>query len=710
MKSTDFPRKHHLLRVKLSLVAVLALVILGWLSWEAYFEYRYAEAKLPTINRMHVARTDIVHLDEVLTMSAWMAATSGNLDWEVRHHQFAPQLDQAIKDALLLDPSASQGTAALALEAANVVLVDMERRAFELVRQQKGAEAQRLLSSGEYQAQKNIYANGMAEFNRHLLHASEGLQADLLTGLRYNTIATMASAVLLILGALLVLRGARRWQAVMIESNRQLHQRTSELAELNLQLDHKVCERTNELRESAERSEYLAYHDSLTQLPNRSMFSKLLNQAIHLAERDRKPLAVLFVDLDRFKNVNDTLGHEAGDMLLQEMAARLKSCLRASDSVARLGGDEFVLMAPSLNETQQLVAVAHKILAALARPFTLRGHEFHVTASVGISVYPIDGDDERALMKNADIAMYQAKEDGKNTFAFYSAELNTHSMERLAFESSLRRALEAQQLQVHYQPKVDCQTGYMTGVEALLRWNHPDLGPVPPAKFIPVAEETGLIVALGCWVLRTACLQHVAWREMGHPPLRVAVNLSARQFYDDGLLSDVRSILVETGMNPAFLELEITESMLMRNVDRAREVLAAFKTLGIRLSLDDFGTGYSSLSNLKRFSIDTIKVDRSFIRELPANEEDRAITDAVIAMGKSLNMTIVAEGVETQGQIDFLKAHDCDECQGYYFSKAVPPAAVAELLRTKPWASPHEPAADWGVGREYPDSAFMLVS
>ena len=706
---TDFPRKHHFLRLKLSLAAVLALVILGGLSWGAYSEYRYAEAKLPTISRMHVARADIVHLDEVLTMSARMAAASGNLDWEARYRQFEPQLDQAIKDALLLDPAAYQGTAASATRNANIALVDMERRAFELVRQRKGAEAQQLLSSGEYEAQKKIYASGMVEFNRHLWQASEGLRADLLADMRYSAIATIASAVLLILGVLLVFRVARRWQAVMVESNRQLNQRTLELTELNQQLDSKVCERTNELRESAARSEYLAYNDSLTKLPNRSMFSKLLNQAICLAERDRKQLAVLFVDLDRFKNVNDTLGHEAGDMLLQEMAARLKSCVRASDSVARLGGDEFVLMVPSLNGTQQLVTVARNILAAVARPFTLRGHDFHVTASVGISVYPIDGDDERALMKNADIAMYQAKEEGKNTFSFYSAELNTHSMERLVFESSLQRALEAQQLQVHYQPKVDCQTGRMTGVEALLRWNHPDLGPVPPAKFIPVAEETGLIVAMGCWVLRTACLQHVAWREMGHPPLRVAVNLSARQFYDDDLLSDVRSILVETRMNPAFLELEITESMLMRNVEKAREVLVAFKTMGIRLSLDDFGTGYSSLSNLKRFPIDTIKVDRSFIRELAASEEDRAITDAVIAMGKTLNMTIVAEGVETQGQIDFLKAHDCDECQGFYFSKAVPSAAIAELLRTKPWAGPPDQAADWGVAREYPDSAFMLA-
>jgi diguanylate cyclase (GGDEF)-like protein len=462
-------------------------------------------------------------------------------------------------------------------------------------------------------------------------------------------------------------------------------------------------------RAAAVQIEHLAYHDKLTGLANRSMFSKTLEQGLKEAQRYKRQLAVFFIDLDRFKNINDTLGHEAGDILLQEMATRLTSCMRASDSVARLGGDEFVVMAPSLNGTEQLGVVAQKILDSVARSFTLYDHEFHVTASIGISVYPTDGDDERALMKNADIAMYQAKEDGKNTFAFYSAELNKHSVERLAFESSLRHALEDQQFQVHYQPKVDCHTGRMTGVEALLRWNHPDLGPVSPAKFIPVAEENGLIIPIGRWVLETACLQQVMWRELGHEPLRMAVNLSARQFYDDHLLTDVASILSATGMDPTFLELEITESMLMRNVAKAIEVLAAFKKLGARLSLDDFGTGYSSLSNLKRFPIDTIKVDRSFVRELPANEEDKAITDAVIAMGRTLNMTVVAEGVETQGQIDFLREHACDEVQGFYFSKAVSSAAITALLSAQPWANPQGAESGWGVGREYVDSAFVLA-
>ena len=476
---------------------------------------------------------------------------------------------------------------------------------------------------------------------------------------------------------------------------------------LGVKLYETLSKRLREEKAAAEQIEYLAFHDKLTGLCNRGMFSIMLAQGLQEAKRYERQLAVLFLDLDRFKNINDTLGHQAGDLLLQEMATRLKAVLRESDCIARLGGDEFVIMVPSLSGVDQLAAMTQKLLAAISRTFKLGNHEFHVTASIGISVYPGDGDDERALMKNADIAMYRSKEDGKNTFTFYSADLNTHSIERLAFESSLRRALDAGQFEVHYQPKVDCHTSQMNGVEALLRWKHPDLGMVPPIKFIPVAEENGLIVPIGRWVLLTACQQQVVWRDLGLPPLRMSVNISPRQFYDDHLLSDVRAIVLQTGIEPSFLELEITESLLMRDVVKASKVLMEFRSLGIRLSLDDFGTGYSSLSNLKRFPIDTIKVDRSFVRELSSNAEDRAITEAIIVMGKSLKMDVVAEGVETQGQIEFLRNHGCDEFQGFYFSKAVPPAAITDLLRAQPWINPGDSAATWGIEGAFPDSAPM---
>jgi diguanylate cyclase (GGDEF)-like protein len=469
-----------------------------------------------------------------------------------------------------------------------------------------------------------------------------------------------------------------RMAADLSVSHDALVQRTVELGNANTHLKEEVREREI----AAERIEYLAYYDSLTALPNRSLFSKLLSQALVLARRYGTQLAVVFVDLDRFKNINDTLGHHAGDLLLQEMANRFKSCLRESDVVARLGGDEFVVLLPNLGGTSDVEVVARKLLHVASKSFTALGQEFHVTASIGVSTFPKDGENEPLLMTHADIAMYQAKEEGKNNFQFYSEKRNAHSFERLALESSLRRALEHGEFELHYQPKIDLHSDRIVGTEALLRWVHPDLGMVAPAKFIPVAEETGLIVSIGKWVLRTACAQNVVWQKAGLPHLSMAVNLSARQFLDENLLHDVASILGETGMNPMLLELEITESMLMYNVDKAMAILQEFRNLGVRLAIDDFGTGYSSLSNLKRFPIDTIKVDRSFIRDLPGDPENRGITEAIIAMGRALSLTVVAEGVETKEQAEYLREHACDEFQGFYFSKAVTASKFAELLET----------------------------
>ena len=436
-----------------------------------------------------------------------------------------------------------------------------------------------------------------------------------------------------------------------------------------------------ERKHGDEKIHYLANHDALTSLPNRAMFSEVLNAGLQNARRYNRAFAVLFIDLDRFKVINDTLGHEAGDKLLQEMGRRLGETVRASDLVARLGGDEFVVLIQEVTDSKQVEAVARKILAALIKPMFIREQECRVTASIGICMYPADAQDEQSLMKNADIAMYRAKEEGKNTYQFYSKEMNIHSFERMALETSLRRGLERKEFFLHYQAKLDLKTGRITGVEALVRWQHPDLGIIPPAQFIPLAEETGLIVPLGNWVLNTACAQNVAWQREGMPPLRIAVNLSARQLSDENLLKDVADALENSGMKAELLELELTESMVMQNADRAGKVLAALKQLGARLAIDDFGVGYSSLANLKRFPIDTLKVDRSFIRDIPRDAEDMAITQAIIAMGKSLNLTVVAEGVETLEQETFLRHHACDETQGYYFSKPIASGPFAELLR-----------------------------
>jgi EAL domain-containing protein (putative c-di-GMP-specific phosphodiesterase class I) len=336
-----------------------------------------------------------------------------------------------------------------------------------------------------------------------------------------------------------------------------------------------------------------------------------------------------------------------------------------------------------VSEAKQVDAVARKILSALVEPMTMQGQECRVTASIGICMYPADAQDEKALMKNADIAMYRAKEDGKNTYKFYSEETNVHSFERMALETSLRRALERKEFFLHYQAKLDLHTQRITGVEALVRWQHPDLGMVPPMQFIPLAEETGLIVPIGKWVLNTACAQNVAWQQEGLPPLCMAVNLSARQFADENLLEDIAAALKSTGLRPELLELELTESMVIQNTERAGKILAAIKKMGVRLAIDDFGVGYSSLTHLKRFPIDTLKVDRSFIRDLPQDLEDKAICEAIIAMGKSLNLTVVAEGVETLEQQTFLQDHNCDEMQGFLFSKPIPSDQFAELLRQR---------------------------
>ncbi len=436
-----------------------------------------------------------------------------------------------------------------------------------------------------------------------------------------------------------------------------------------------------ERKRAEERIQYLATHDALTGLPNRLMFGQLINHAIQAARRYQRQLAVFFIDLDRFKTINDSLGHEAGDQLLQEIAKRFKKSLRGVDVVGRLGGDEFIILIEDVDELSQVGTLAHKILSSAIQPIVLLGEECRVTASIGISIYPRDGEDEQALMKNADMAMYVAKEEGKNNYQFYSKDIQSLSNKRFSIETNLRRALERNELSLEYQAKVDFKTGAITGVEALLRWDNPYLGSVTPMQFIPVAEETGLIVPIGRWVMKTACAQNVAWQRQGLPPVCTAVNLSLRQLMDDNLLKDIKAALVDSGMAPNLLELEITESMVMQNPARLIEVLTNIKKMGVRLAIDNFGTGYASLTQLRNFPIDTIKLDKSFIRNLPQDSKDKAIPQAIITMGKTLKLTVVAEGVETQEQKDFLRDLICDEMQGFYFSKPIALDQFGDLLR-----------------------------
>jgi diguanylate cyclase (GGDEF)-like protein/PAS domain S-box-containing protein len=435
-----------------------------------------------------------------------------------------------------------------------------------------------------------------------------------------------------------------------------------------------------ERKRAEERIRYLAHYDDLTGLPNRVLFAQLLEQAISEARYAKKEVAVMFIDLDRFKLINDTLSHASGDAVLAQVANRLIGALARRDTVARFGGDEFVVLMRDCGIPNDVTSTAQRLLSALAAPFVLENQEYHLTASIGISTFPGDGQDAQTVLKNADSAMYRAKEQGKNNYQFYSSQMNVRSFERLVLERFLRHALDQDEFQLHYQPKIDLTSGRVVGMEALLRWIHPGMGMISPAKFIPLAEETGLIVPIGEWVLREACAQARRWQDEGLPPLRVAVNLSARQFAHDGLHAAIVGALEESRLPPSLLELEITESMTMENPEHATAWLQKIKALGITVAIDDFGTGYSSLGYLKRFPIDSVKIDRSFIKDIPGDTDDVAITQAIIAMGHSLRLKVIAEGVESADQAEFLQRHGCDEAQGYHFGKPLPAADFVELL------------------------------
>jgi diguanylate cyclase (GGDEF)-like protein/PAS domain S-box-containing protein len=434
-------------------------------------------------------------------------------------------------------------------------------------------------------------------------------------------------------------------------------------------------------RAMSQQMAHSAEHDFLTGLPNRMLLNDRISQAIVSAHRNVKSLAVLFLDLDGFKHINDSLGHPVGDLLLQSIAKRLVLCSRASDTVSRQGGDEFVVLLSETQQSDHASIAARRMLESVAEPHSIGEHELHVTVSIGVSVFPEDGLDAETLLKNADTAMYQAKEHGRNSYQYFKPAMNARAVERQSIEESLRRALERREFALHYQPKINCKTGAITGAEALIRWTHPTRGMVPPALFIPVAEDSGLILPIGNWVLREACEQARAWVDAGLPVATMAVNVSAIEFRNDNFLDGLFAILRETELNPSSLELELTESVLMKNAESAASILKTLRTSGVQVAIDDFGTGYSSLSYLRKFPIDALKIDQSFVRLITPAGDDASIVTAVIGMAQSLKLRVVAEGVETREESAFLQAHECDEAQGYYFSRPVPALQFESLLR-----------------------------
>jgi diguanylate cyclase (GGDEF)-like protein len=435
-------------------------------------------------------------------------------------------------------------------------------------------------------------------------------------------------------------------------------------------------------KRAEEQVQFLAFYDALTGLPNRTLLRDRLANALASARRRSEKVAVLFLDLDRFKIINDSLGHSCGDLLLQEVAIRLKKSAREHDTVARLGGDEFVIVMAGIKDVADAAVGAERIMDNICTEFVIQGHSLTVSCSIGISIYPDHGTDSETLVKHADAAMYCAKENGRNAFRLFSEDMNEKVVERLTIEHNLRSALDKDELFLVYQPQTELATGAIIGVEALLRWKHPELGLVPPDHFIRVAENTGLILPIGEWVLRTACTTARRWQDTGLPPVPVAVNVSAVQFRQEGFRALVQRILHETRLAPEYLELELTESVLLSNADLTFPVLQDLKSMGVQLAIDDFGTGYSSLSYLRQFPVHRLKIDRSFIKAVAVNSDDAAITSAIISMGRNLNLKVIAEGVEDEAQMSFLKEHHCDEIQGYYFSRPLTVEQIDEKLRS----------------------------
>ena len=459
----------------------------------------------------------------------------------------------------------------------------------------------------------------------------------------------------------------------------------------------------SERKSYVERLDYLDNHDRLTDLPNRVLLGDRLSQAMLNAERHRRQVAVLFIDLDSFKSINNSLGHDMGDRVLKLIAARLTACIRASDTVARQRSDKFVIVLSVLAENDDAVQVTRKIQAAVSLPVEIDAQLIEISCCIGICLYPKDGKDAQTLLKKAELAVGHAKEQGPKTLQFFTDELNNRGATCITMDRCLRQALENDELAVHYQPQLDLISGRITGVEALLRWQSPELGMIPPSRFIPLAEETGLIIAIGEWVLRTAARQNRKWQDAGFPPLTMAVNLSPRQFWYPGINRTITEVLHDSGLEPHHLEIEITESMVMRDVENAIAMMKELKRLGVQISMDDFGTGYSSLSHLKRFPFDKLKMDISFVREMTFDPGSAAIAKTIIAMAHNLNLRVIAEGVETEGQLSSLRAHGCDEMQGFYFSRPLPPEEIEQMLREKRRLTfPRE-------GSTHPERTLLLV-
>ena len=506
----------------------------------------------------------------------------------------------------------------------------------------------------------------------------------------FDEYMVLLSSTIIVIGAIFIYQYEKRnvkAKRILREINQNLEKKVKNETEKRTRLfkksNQKLLKSAEELKEQKAVFEHLAHHDPLTGLPNRVLFRDRLEHAIDIANRNNKKLAVLFMDLDHFKEINDSLGHQLGDEVLKIIAERLHKKLRGSDSIARLGGDEFTVLIEDVKEDSEIGDIANKLIQVFKEPITVKSHTLYLTVSIGISIYPSDGEDAETLLKCADAAMYGAKKDGRNTYHYFSKEMTEQALERVMIETSMRNALKNDEFILYYQPQINSKTGELEGLEALVRWDHPEMGIVSPEKFISLAEATDLIVPLGEWVLRKAAAQIVAWHEDGLKPICMSVNFSVKQLRDKGIISMIEKILLETKCNPNFLELEITEGYTMQNPNQSIELLRRIRNLGLHLAIDDFGTGYSSLSYLKRLPINKLKIDKSFIDDIPGSREDEAIVSAIVAMTESMGLDVIAEGVEREEQKVFLEQVGCNKIQGYLYAKPMPADEIKQILQDK---------------------------
>jgi len=649
--SVRFPQR----LLSLALLVTVALAVS--LSWYASTSYRVTTTLRERHLRIEELRGVIVHLNEVLTMSARMAAATGQERWERRYNAHVAELDAAIKEARRLAAPLVDARELEQTDAANLALVEMETESFRQVRAGRPARARAILFSSEYERQKRIYAWGVTlVLDRMRSNLDRTLRAERRAALRWELV-TVGVLLVLLAAWVALIRGLQRWRAALSQS-------------------------VEERQRAVDQLHHRAFHDGLTGLSNRALFSNRVEHALARARRERGPLAVLFVDLDDFKTVNDSLGHATGDHLLTQVARRIETAIRPGDTVARLGGDEFGLLLEHLAEPDDAIAVARRVLEAVRAPFDLGDRELLVRASIGIAFREDHTVDPDELLRNADLAMYVAKKAGKDGYEEFKPRMRDLVLRRLELESDLRKAVEQGELVVHYQPIIAIESGRIEGAEALVRWQHPRLGLLPPAEFIPTAEQTGLIVRIGQHVLRQACEQARAWQAVspGGRPFRISVNLSARQLLDDRLLADVREALAGSGLDPAQLVLEITETTLMQETPATVAQLRQLKDLGVQLAIDDFGTGYSSLSYLRQFPVDMLKIDKSFIDHLGRGPEDAALPQAIIKLARALDLHTVAEGIEFEDQVAELRALHCELGQGFHFARPMTAEALSVLL------------------------------